>query len=191
MKKWQRLFDIKELGDINKPLTPRILSNPNHPITKHILYLYSMECFIYNDLNKACRDQNSDEIEYYGAFAAALSFILNSANRNRKDKLCGQQTLYRGVKLCNMEALSYEIGSIIYLTGYVSSSLDRTIALQHATKDHDDIDQNTTSLLTPVLFEILFEGERGLFNMNDQEYTAFQEDEVLIQDGFPYRVLDN
>ena len=28
------------IGDIDKPLTPTILSNPNHEITKRILYLY-------------------------------------------------------------------------------------------------------------------------------------------------------
>ena len=57
-QKWERLFNISELGDLNKPLTPKILSDPNHSITRHLLYLYSMECFIYNDLNRACRDQD-------------------------------------------------------------------------------------------------------------------------------------
>lgn len=40
---------------MEKPLTAKILSNPNHPITRHILYIYSMETFIYADLNQACR----------------------------------------------------------------------------------------------------------------------------------------
>ena len=45
------LFDMKELGDLSKPLTPKILSDPADKITRHLLYLYSMETFIYQDLN--------------------------------------------------------------------------------------------------------------------------------------------
>ena len=82
------LFELANLGKLDKPLTPKILSNPNHPITKHILYLYSMESFIYGDLNQACRDKDQSKIQYYGAFAAALSYIINYANKSRKtDKL--------------------------------------------------------------------------------------------------------
>ena len=39
-------------------------------------------------------------IKYYGAFAAALSFIIHSANKNRvEDKLDKVTTLFRGVKM--------------------------------------------------------------------------------------------
>ena len=55
---WTMLFQIKNLGDFHRPLTPKILSNPLHPVTKHCLYLYSMESFIYNRLNRACRQKN-------------------------------------------------------------------------------------------------------------------------------------
>ena len=41
------LFDMAKLGNMDKPLAPCVLSNPEHPTTKHILYLYSMETFIY------------------------------------------------------------------------------------------------------------------------------------------------
>ena len=59
---WNTLFDIANLGDLEKPLTPKILSNPHHKITKHILYLYTMESFIYADLNKACREKDETKI---------------------------------------------------------------------------------------------------------------------------------
>ena len=55
--KWKILFEIDQLGDIDKPLTAQVLCNPYHPITKHILFLYSMEDFIYQGLNKTCRDK--------------------------------------------------------------------------------------------------------------------------------------
>ena len=50
-ERWDMLFDLKELGDLSKPLSPKILSDPYHKITRHLLYLYSMETFIYQDLN--------------------------------------------------------------------------------------------------------------------------------------------
>ena len=52
---WEFLFELGELGDIDKPLTKKILSNPTHKVTQLLLYIYSMECFIYTDLNIACR----------------------------------------------------------------------------------------------------------------------------------------
>lgn len=78
--RWQLLFQLPELGDLDKPLTPKILSNPTHKITKHILYIYSMESFIYADLNRASREKDKSKIKYYGAFAAALSYIIYFAN---------------------------------------------------------------------------------------------------------------
>ena len=53
-----QLFKVSNLGKIDKPLTPKILSNPKHKITKHLLYLYSMESFIYSDLNNVCRTKD-------------------------------------------------------------------------------------------------------------------------------------
>lgn len=78
--KWKLLFKLIDMADMDKPLTERILSNPNHKITRHILYLYSMESFIYAELNRASREKDVTKIKYYGAFAAALSYILYHAN---------------------------------------------------------------------------------------------------------------
>ena len=97
-ERWEMLFDIAKLGNIDKPLTPDILSNPTNPITTYILYLYSMETFIYSDLNRACREKDTSKIRYFGAFAAALSYIIYYANSNRSNhKLQGTNTLYRGL----------------------------------------------------------------------------------------------
>ena len=56
---WELLFKMNNLGQhLDKPLSVKILSNPDHAITRHILYIYSMESFIYADMNKACRDKD-------------------------------------------------------------------------------------------------------------------------------------
>ena len=98
---WEVLFELNNLGQhLDEPLTVKILSDPNHAITQRILYIYSMECFIYEDMNKACRDQDKSKIKFYGAFAAALSYIIYSANKHRTDKKVTKQShLFRGVKM--------------------------------------------------------------------------------------------
>ena len=80
---WKFLFKLGDLGDLDKPLTAKILSDPSHKIVKIIMYIYSMESFIYEDLNRATRDKDYSKIKFFGAFAAVLSFILYSATKNR------------------------------------------------------------------------------------------------------------
>lgn len=83
------MFDIAKLGDMNQPLTPEILQNPDHNITKHLIYIYTMESFLYPELNKACRNKDKVMIKYFGPFASAFGFIIHSANQNCKDRLDG------------------------------------------------------------------------------------------------------
>ena len=78
------LFNLANLNeDFDKPLTPKVLSDPEHKAVRHIMFIYSMESFIYTDLNRVCREKDKSKIKYYGAYAAALSFIIHSANKNR------------------------------------------------------------------------------------------------------------
>lgn len=45
--------------------------------------------------------------------------------------------------------------------------------------------------IIPVLFQIKFKGDKGLFELSE-EFTAYpEEDEVLIQDGLEYKVVEN
>ena len=37
MKNWKMLFDMADLGNLDEPLTAKILSNPEHTITRHLL----------------------------------------------------------------------------------------------------------------------------------------------------------
>ena len=61
-RNWSILFKLANLGDLKKPLTPKILSDPEHKVTKHILYLYSIESFIYADVNRAIREKDETKI---------------------------------------------------------------------------------------------------------------------------------
>ena len=135
--RWTMLFDMANLGNLDKALTRKILANPEHPITRHILFLYSMESFIYGDLNKASRDKDQTKIKFYGAYAAALSYIIYAANSNKKsEKLDGKNTLYRGLKV-NPEQITENFypGNKIHLVGYTSTSKKFECALQFAIRD--------------------------------------------------------
>lgn len=61
-KNWKLLFEIDNLGDLDTPLTPEILSNPEHNVTKHLLYIYSMQSFVYPDMNQASREKLHGQI---------------------------------------------------------------------------------------------------------------------------------
>ena len=54
---WKKVFQICNLGyDPKRPLSVSVLSDPGHPVVKHILYIYSMESFLFKELNKAARE---------------------------------------------------------------------------------------------------------------------------------------
>ena len=144
-----------------------------------------METFIYCDLNRACREKKINQIQYYGAFAAALSYIIYKANSERgTNNLSSKNTFYRGLKLDRDEIDLYTVGSIVNLTGYTSSSKKKDNALKF-TLFNDSNDK------IPVLFQIDFKGDRGLFEMS-YGFSAYPgEDEVLIQDGLEYRIMEN
>ena len=111
-----------------------------------------MESFVYEDLNRVCREKDKSKIKFYGAYAAALSYIINFANNNRvENRLQKSIILYRGVKLTQEEVDRYEPGNKIHLLGYTSTSKELQIAGAFALKDC-----NNDRL--PVVFEIVFKG---------------------------------
>ena len=126
---WREIFNIAKLGNANKPLTPKILSDPKHQITKHLVYIYSMESFLYTEMNNASRTQDKSKIEFYGPIAAALGYIIQHANTNRghNDKLW--RVLYRGTKRTLQEIENLEVGSSTNLAGFTSTTKSKTKAL--------------------------------------------------------------
>ena len=163
---WKFLFKLAEQGDLDKPLTAEILSNPNNTIVKLILFIYSMESFIYEDLNRATRNKDPSKIEFYGAFAAALSYILYSATKYRTDYIVPKMTkLYRGVKLSANEIENYKVGNKIHLPGYTSTSKNIGVAVNFALI-------YLKYYQVPVIFEINFKGNCGLFELT-KGYSAF------------------
>jgi hypothetical protein len=61
---------------MNKPLTEKILKNYKHPVTKKLLYIHTMETFIYSELKQASLSKDDSRIPTLGPYAAALSYIV-------------------------------------------------------------------------------------------------------------------
>ena len=137
LKNWSILFSLADFGNIDQPLSKKILSNPEHRITQQLLYIYSMESFIYTDMNRAIRNKDKSQIHIYGAFAAALSYIIIYANQNKRAKeiLPARNTLYRGLKVTQEQLKTYIVGRNVNLTGYTSTTKDKNVALMFALKD--------------------------------------------------------
>ena len=57
----------------------QILDNPRHEVTKFLLYLHTMETFIYKELKNASRNQDDERIGSLGPYAMCLSYILGNA----------------------------------------------------------------------------------------------------------------
>ena len=72
---WKKLllsYKSKFEYDENKPLTEEILIDASNPITKNLLYIYTMESPIYQKLNSACRNRDESQIMILGPYARAL-----------------------------------------------------------------------------------------------------------------------
>ena len=83
------------------------------------------------------------------------------------------------------EISKYVPESKIHLMGYTSTSMDIGTAINFASFNAADDDK------IPVVFEIIFRGDKGLFKLT-QGYSAFPEEgEVLVQDGLEYRITSH
>jgi len=155
---WKTIFSISNSIDIKKPLTTKILSNPNHEFVKTLLYIYSMEAFVFKEINKASRHKDKSKIHFYGPYASALGFIIHAANAKKKDKLAKKFTVYRGLKLSQEEiSNTFNSESPINLLGFTSSTLDKERALSF-TLNHPNPKADVPDK-TPVLVIIEFTGK--------------------------------
>jgi hypothetical protein len=56
----------------------KILDNRNNKITKFLLYLHTMDTFIYRDLKNVSRFKDANKIKSLGPYAMCLSYILGN-----------------------------------------------------------------------------------------------------------------
>ena len=136
---WKKIFDMVKNLNFKKPLTPSVLANPHHSFVKTLMYIYSMECFLFHEMNKASRSKDFDKIQFYGPFAAALSFIVHCGNK-KQTRLSRELTLYRGLQMQTESEVRerYPVGGLINLLGFTSTSQVKNTALYFALKRRID-----------------------------------------------------
>ena len=73
----------EELRDI--PLSYKIMRDPYHPISQLCLYLYTLDTWLFQELNKGSREGDTAKIDTLGPYAAALKQIVIGAAKRRTD----------------------------------------------------------------------------------------------------------
>lgn len=69
---WEDMLNTADVPDRNEQLTYKILRDPKHSVTKLLLYIYTIECFIYRTMNNASREADQTKIRTLGPYACAL-----------------------------------------------------------------------------------------------------------------------
>lgn len=90
LRKCQELPNAENGGVFNRkyPIPIKLLNfSPEHPLTKAILYIYSMETFIPGTLMVANRQKNQEIMKRLGPFAVFLSEIIYISQKSRKTNL--------------------------------------------------------------------------------------------------------
>lgn len=77
---WKKIFSMVKDLDLKKPLRSKDLSNPDNDFVKTIIYIYSMESFLFYQINRATRSKDLSKIQLFGPYASALSLIIHHGN---------------------------------------------------------------------------------------------------------------
>ena len=100
-------------------------------LRKGLLKIYSMESFVYRQLNTASRHRDSSKIDNYGPFALGLGYTFSLEDKD--------VVVFRGIhieadKLKKFQD-AYERKDWLYLEGWSSCSLDKSVALKYSKTD--------------------------------------------------------
>lgn len=63
-----------------------IYDDPEHPHVKAILFVYSLESFLFNEINKSSREKDTSVINTLGPFAVTISEIIENLESKRLDR---------------------------------------------------------------------------------------------------------
>ena len=99
---WKKVFAMVQGIEMNEPLTPKILSDPSHKLVQTLVYIYSMQTFIFSEMNKASRTKDIHKIKFYGPLASALSMIIHCGN-HKNTGLPAEFSVYRGLQITPKE----------------------------------------------------------------------------------------
>jgi hypothetical protein len=82
-KTWVAIMKLADLHGSNNQVNEYVLSNSENVVTKTIVYIYTMESFVYRELNKAARNYDLSKVDTLGPFAVLLTQIIYSCEEKR------------------------------------------------------------------------------------------------------------
>ncbi|CAF1269285.1 unnamed protein product [Adineta steineri] len=146
------------------------------------LWWYTRESFLYRQLNKALRVQNIDSLFIF-------RFFIRDIEKQLEEHRCSSpMRVFRGQLMSNeeVEVLQDSIGQLISMNSFLSTSIDRRLALSFL------YSSNASNNIQRVLFEIDIdprsEGTRPFANITSLSYFP-GEDEVLLMLGSIFRLI--
>lgn len=92
---WRSFANVAGIEDLK--VVP-VTDDPQHKHVKAILFMYSLESFLFKRINQSSRDQDLDAIETLGPYAVALSKVINQVESKRKS-IEGKFVCYSGLAL--------------------------------------------------------------------------------------------
>ena len=163
-KIWDEIFKMMKSVDFDKPLTHEILSDPSHVLVKTIVYIYSMESFVYKEMNWATRTKDTEKISHYGPLASALSYVINCSKDEKPSSPNHQFIVYRGLTISKSELHErYQVGERLKLKGFTSTASDRSSAIVFTKGGNEKPVYDTDGTVikkVPLLIKIHFKGTR-------------------------------
>ena len=126
---WLSFLKVCGIRDLRR--IPQI-EDPEHPHVKTIIFLYTMESFVFVRLNQISRQKDPSCIETLGPYAVALTKVINTIEQKRTDKRMGEFYCYRGLVLKRDEIEKWTKKKELELDGYSSTSFSEKIARNFA-----------------------------------------------------------
>ena len=187
---------------------------PNHPMTQLYLYLYTLDTWLFQELNKGSREGDTTKIDTLGPYAFALMKIIKNAANNRTDITELKKKLeIEGVEL--FRAGGFEEEKIQQFKKYVHKKEVRNVYVQDPETGEKSWEDQKLPALIPLigfvstsldkqaaeeftwsnpdagieatLFKIHFKCEINYYVMDMSALP--QELEILLEDGAKFEVV--
>uniref|UniRef100_A0A7S3FTP5 NAD(+)--protein-arginine ADP-ribosyltransferase n=1 Tax=Strombidium rassoulzadegani TaxID=1082188 RepID=A0A7S3FTP5_9SPIT len=155
--------------------------------------MYTMESFLYREVNRASRERDVSKVETLGPYAWVLRKIVEVGQLLRKKSKWedSQLILFRGLGIFREQLediiKAKEQQSFIILEGFQSSSLKKSVAEVFALQQRNKVNGRVPCVYLIEFFDSLF-----YFDMNSKVFSAFytSEREILLMDGLQYQVIN-
>lgn len=123
---WDLIFGLLGIDKSTEPIPYHVLTDANHPTTSALFQIYSLEFWLFNEINKASRAKDNKKVSTLGPFATILSVALDHAQKSRQSYL-SESMIYKPFSLPKNKANFIElykkrVGKPVYFNGVVSAT---------------------------------------------------------------------